>query len=381
MADTLATAENAFLVLADRVQHGWLTVGDDGRIAAIGEGRAPERGANLNGDTLIPGLVELHTDHLESHYYPRPAVRWHKLGAVLAYDAQIAASGITTVFDSLRAGTDEDGGDAGADLFELAKTIEQAAEQDLLRASHITHLRCEMPADDVMNAVKRFVAHRLPGLMSLMDHTPGQRQFRDLDKYLIYARKTGKEAAEVRERARERMRQGTARAQASRPALIRLAQEHGVPLASHDDTTADDVAQAAEEGIALSEFPTTMEAASACHENGITVVVGAPNLLRGGSHSGNVSAEALARAGLLDILSSDYIPGSLLMAAFALPQRVPAITLPDAIATVTRNPARAVHLRDRGEIAPGMRADLVRVHMAGALPVVRQVWRGGRRIA
>jgi alpha-D-ribose 1-methylphosphonate 5-triphosphate diphosphatase len=110
-------------------------------------------------------------------------------------------------------------------------------------------------------------------------------------------------------------------------------------------------------------------------------MMGAPNLIRGGSHSGNVAAETLAREGLLDILSSDYVPASLLMAAFDLPRRVPAITLPQALRTVTKNPAAATGLSDRGEIAAGKRADLVRVRVAEGIPVVRQVWRGGTRIA
>ena len=136
MIDAPAFFENAEVVLPDRVLPlGWLAVAD-GRIAEVGEGRAPERGGiDLGGDTLIPGLVELHTDHLESHYVPRPKVRWHPLGAVLAYDAQIAASGITTVFDSLRAGTDADGAGAGAELMELAGAIEEARRRGCSAAS------------------------------------------------------------------------------------------------------------------------------------------------------------------------------------------------------------------------------------------------------
>jgi alpha-D-ribose 1-methylphosphonate 5-triphosphate diphosphatase len=140
------------------------------------------------------------------------------------------------------------------------------------------------------------------------------------------------------------------------------------------------VEQSIKEGVALAEFPTTLEAAKASHSEGITVMMGAPNLIRGGSHSGNVAAETLAREGVLDILSSDYVPASLLMAAFDLPRRVPEMTLPDAIRTVTKNPASATGLSDRGEISVGKRGDLVRVHTRSQTPVVRQVWRGGQRI-
>ncbi len=381
MTDAPALFENAEVVLPDRVlRRGWVAVAD-GRIAEVGEGGAPERGGlDLGGDTLIPGLVELHTDHLESHYAPRPKVRWHPLGAVLAYDAQIAASGITTVFDSLRAGSDTDGTGLGAELFALADAIGEARRLGLFRCEHLTHLRCETSSADVVPAVEAFAARHPVGLLSLMDHTPGQRQFRDLEKYYTYAARTGRPAEEVRALAARKMAEGAALAAANRPVLVALAKRRGIALASHDDTTPDDVALSAAGGAALAEFPTTLEAAAACRDRGITVMMGAPNLIRGGSHSGNVAAEALAREGLLDVLSSDYVPASLLMAALELPRRVPGIGLPGAVATVTRSPARATGLADRGEIAPGMRADLVRVHRGGEVPVVRRVWRGGERV-
>ena len=372
--------ENATLVLPDRVQRGWLAM-VDGRIAEIGEGRAPERGLDLQGDHLIPGLVELHTDHLESHYAPRPKVRWHPLGAVLAYDAQIAASGITTVFDSLRAGSDPDGSGLGPELMQLAGAIETAKGADVFRAEHLTHLRCETPSADLLDTVRDFTALYPVGLISLMDHTPGQRQFRDIEKYYTYATRGGRSIVEIQANTALKIRDGQAFNAVNRPALVALAQEQGIALASHDDTTLADVAMAKDEGVRLAEFPTTLDAARAAHEAGITVMMGAPNLIRGGSHSGNVAAEDLARDGLLDVLSSDYVPASLLMAAFGLPERVSSITLPEAIATVTANPARATGLDDRGRIAPDLRADLVRVRLAEGVPVVRQVWRQGRRVA
>ncbi|HEY8566720.1 MAG TPA: alpha-D-ribose 1-methylphosphonate 5-triphosphate diphosphatase [Beijerinckiaceae bacterium] len=377
----LAVIENATLVLPDRVERGWLAVAA-GRIVEIGQGRAPERGLDLKGDHLLPGLVELHTDHLESHYAPRPKVRWHPLGAVLAYDAQIAASGITTVFDSLRAGVDIDGGGLGAELMDLAGAIDEARCQELFRADHCTHLRCEIPSPDVVETVQAFVARFPVGLISLMDHTPGQRQFRDLAKYFVYyGGKTGKDRDEIDRAVAEKQRLNGERSAMNRPALVALARDRAIPLASHDDTTLDEVEQSAAEGAVLAEFPTTVEAAAASRGKGLTVMMGAPNLIRGGSHSGNVAAETLAREGMLDILSSDYVPASLLMAAFDLPRRVPGIDLSQAVATVTLNPAKATGLDDRGALRPGLRADLVRVQVAGEVPVVRQVWRQGRPVA
>ncbi len=371
---------NAQLVLPEAEMRGWVAIAGD-RILAIGEGGAPERGIDLAGDYLLPGLVELHTDHLESHVMPRPKVRWHALGAALAYDAQIAASGITTVFDSLRAGSDSFGGGLGAEVQQLAETLNHARRHGLFRADHRTHLRCEVPAADVVEQVRAMLAHHAVGLLSLMDHTPGQRQFRDMERYFTYAARYGGTRADQEGRAAQRMREAAAANAVNRPALLALAAAHAVPLASHDDTTPEDVAQSRAEGVALAEFPTTLEAAQASHAAGITVMMGAPNLLRGGSHSGNVSAQALAEAGLLQVLSSDYVPGSLLLAAFELPRRVRGISLSQAVAMVSRNPARATGLLDRGELAPGRRADMLRVQVVEGMPVVRQVWRGGDRVA
>lgn len=373
--------ENARIVLPDAVINGWIAVAD-GRIHEIGEGRAPERGQDLGGETLIPGLVELHTDHLESHYAPRPKVRWHPLGAALAYDAQIATAGITTVFDSLRAGVDVEGMSLGPELFVLAEALDEGRRHRLFRADHHTHLRCEIPSPDVVEAVDNFAAVFPVGLISLMDHTPGQRQFRDLEKYFVYFGGKNHASREEAERVVEnKIARNAPIAERNRPALVALAKARGIPMASHDDTTREEVEASYAAGISLAEFPTTVEAARACRERGITVMMGAPNLIRGGSHSGNVAAETLAQEGLLDILSSDYVPASLLMAAFRLPERVPAIDLPAAIRTVTLNPARATGLGDRGAIAPGLRADLVRVRISGETPVVRQVWRAGERVA
>src|SRR5436189_6297988 len=155
---------------------------------------------------------------------------------------------------------------------------------------------------------------------------------------------------------------------------VALAHRYELPLASHDGTAEENVADAIRDRVSVAEFPTTMEAARGLHQAGIGILMGAPNVVRGGSHSGNIAAVTLAREGLLDILSSDYIPSSLLMAALQLPREVPAIDLASAVRTVTKTPAEAVGLADRGEIAVGKRAGLIRVHVARRIPVVRFLW-------
>ena len=374
---------NARLVLADRViECGWVAFAD-GKVAEVGEGSAPSGSEDAGGDLIMPGLIELHTDHLEAHYVPRPKVFWNPLAAVVSYDGQLATSGITTVLDSLRVwredGAEEVDGRAGV----LAEAITAARDANLLRADHFLHLRCEIPMPSVVEEAMELVGRPDVRLMSLMDHTPGQRQFRDEAKLRVYYRGkgAGMTDAELDVLFERRFAYQKTYAAPNMRAIVALAHQHEIPLASHDDTTDENVTDAIRDRVSVAEFPTTMEAARGLHEAGIGILMGAPNVVRGGSHSGNIAAVDLAREGLLDILSSDYIPSSLLMGALQLPQQVPAIDLAAAVRTVTKAPAEAVGLHDRGEIAVGKRADVIRVHIARDIPVVREVWREGQRVA
>src|ERR1700737_4422466 len=320
---------NARIVLADRViQRGWIAFAD-GRVAEVGEGNGPAGSEDAAGDLIMPGLIELHSDHLEAHYVPRPKVFWDPIAAVVSYDGQLATSGITTVLDSLRVwredGADEVDGRAGI----LAEAIASARDADLLRSDHFLHLRCEIPMPSVVEEAKELIGRPDVRLMSLMDHTPGQRQFRDEDKLRDYYRGkgAGMTDAELDTLFERRFAYQKAYAATNLREIVALAHSHQIPLASHDDTTDENVTDAVRDGVSVAEFPTTLEAARGLHRAGIGILMGAPNAVRGGSHSGNIAAVDLAPAGLLDILSSDYIPSSLLMAALQLPQRVPAIGL------------------------------------------------------
>lgn len=369
---------NARVVLADRViDRGWVAF-SNGRVAEFGEGRAPDGSEDASGDLVMPGLIELHTDHLEAHYEPRPKVYWNPIAAVVSYDGQLATSGITTVLDSLRVGRDD-----AADDGTLAKAIGSARDAGLLRADHFLHLRCEVPMPNALDELRALIDRPDVRLMSLMDHTPGQRQFRDEGKLRDYYRGKGggKSDAELDVMFERRTAFQKSHAATNLRAIVAQAQAHEIPLASHDDTTDENVCDAIRDRVSVAEFPTTMEAARALHKADIAILMGAPNVVRGGSHSGNIAAVDLAREGLLDILSSDYVPSSLLMGALQLPWHVPAIDLAAAVRTVTKAPAEAVGLHDRGEIAAGKRADVIRVHVAGDIPVVRAVWREGQRVA
>lgn len=371
---------NARIVLADEVIDGSLAM-SDGIITALDSG-AGSTGEDLGGDVLIPGLVELHTDHLETHYRPRPGVFWDAMAALHAHDVQIAGSGVTTVFDAVRIGSDLDLPSMGEHVEVLLDAVGAGRDGGWLRAEHLVHLRCELPSHDALEHFERFAALPAVRMASLMDHTPGQRQFQSLDAYrMFYKDKMGRTPEELEAYLAARQAEHERYSGPNRRAIVARAHELGLVLASHDDATLIHVEEGATDGVAIAEFPTTLEAAAAAHDAGLAILMGAPNVVRGKSHSGNISATDLVRAGLLDILSSDYVPYALLQAAFLLPQRVAGLTLPAALATVTSNPARAAGLNDRGEIAIGKRADLVRVKVINGLPIVRGVWRQGERVS
>ena len=370
---------NATVVTASRAFAGSVVV-RGAEIARVDEGKSALPGAiDLAGDMLIPGLVELHTDTLEKHFAPRPGVRWPAAAAVVAHDSQIVAAGITTVFDALAVGDIRADSARMRDLTAMADAVTQAAESGLVRADHHLHVRCEVSCETLCELLSPFADHPRVGLVSMMDHTPGQRQFLEESRYRGYYRdKWGVGEAEIDAFIARQKGLAGDHTVANRAMVAALCRRRDLPLASHDDATIDHVEEARALGASLAEFPTTLEAARAARELGLRVVAGAPNLVRGGSHSGNVSVRELCAAGLVDILSSDYVPTSLVQAAFLLHRDH--VSLAEAVATVTRTPARAVGLEDRGEISPGLAADLVWIRETCDLSLVRGVWRRGQRI-
>jgi len=379
MTDTILC--NALLVLEDEVVPGSVHI-RDGRIAAIDHGTARLPGAeDMGGDLLLPGLIELHTDNLERHIEPRPKVAWPHAAAIIAHDAELASVGITTVFDALRVGSvvSKAKSNYGEYARALADEIIALRDTGALRISHLLHLRAEVCSETLIAELAKFGPEDGVGIVSLMDHTPGQRQFRDMTQLKNYVcGKHGFSDAEFLAHIEGQKALSAMVGAAHEAAAVAEARRFGAVLASHDDTTRDHVAGSARHGATFAEFPTTVEAAEACRDHGIAVMMGAPNLIRGGSHSGNVAARALAEADLLDIVSSDYVPSSLLSAALMLGDLWG--DLPRGIATVTKAPAAAAGLTDRGAIAPGLRADLIRVARFGTAGMLRGTWVAGRRV-
>jgi len=373
----MTTFCNATLVLPEDVRAGGLSV-ENGVITALA---ASGPGLDLEGDYLLPGLVDLHTDNLERQAQPRANARWPSRSALLSHDAQCAAAGITTVFDALCIGdigfeaarndTFENG---FADLTALAPT-------GALKVEHLLHLRCELPAASMPATLLRVIDSPLVKLVSLMDHSPGiGGQYADMARYRKMRAAEGFAAGEIEDMIEALQTAHYANHLPNRAVVVAAAQQRGIPLASHDDRTEEEIARNAADGITITEFPVSLAAARAARARGMRSIAGAPNIVRGGSHSGNVAVLELIRAGLLDALASDYVPAAMLEAAFcAVGQGI--LPLPAAIALVTSGPADMVGLTDRGRLAPGQRADLLQVRLYDGLPVIRAVWRAGARIA
>lgn len=372
---------NARVVLPDRVITGAVQIRGE-EIADISEGAHVPHGAeDCAGDVLAPGLIELHTDNLERHMQPRPGVTWPQTAAIVAHDAELASVGITTVFDALRVGsiTSKRRSRYGKYARDLSREIIRLRARGALRISHFIHLRAEICSETLIEELAEFSPDDRIGIVSLMDHTPGERQFADTTQLRVYLK--GKYAMADHEIDAHIDHQKAVKAKFGalhETGAVSEANRLGAIIASHDDTTEAHVEASVKSGARVAEFPTTLEAAAATHRNGIGVMMGAPNLLRGGSHSGNVAAGTLAEAGLLDILSSDYAPFSLLAAAVKLGEIEG--NLARGIARVTDAPARAAQLDDRGRIEPGLRADLVRFRVEGETPVTRALWVRGHRV-
>ncbi len=353
---------------------------------AIAEGLIVADGAGLaerdcEGDLLIPGLIDIHTDNIEHHFHPRPGVTWPSgVAAAVAHDAQMLAAGVTTVLDSLSLGDYDSAGARTRMLHAAIGGLDTAHAAGLLRADHFFHFRCELSDGGLLPIIAEHVDNPRLRLLSLMDHTPGQRQWHDLGIYREFRRKKNNRVwtdEEWHAYLDDRRAQQARFVPEARALIAAHGRDKQIRLASHDDTTLADVAESHADGITISEFPTTVEAAAEARRLGQQIVMGAPNVVLGGSHSGNVGAMRLAEAGLLDVLTSDYVPASLLHAAVLVGRQLG--DLAAGLATVTSRPAALLGMTDRGRLAAGLRADLLQVRLVGDMPVVRAAWVGGRR--
>ncbi|GAA0783829.1 alpha-D-ribose 1-methylphosphonate 5-triphosphate diphosphatase [Marinobacterium sediminicola] len=373
---------NAHIVLETEVIHGSLEV-KDGRIEAVDTGVITLPGAvDCAGGFLMPGLVELHTDNMEKHFTPRPGVAWPGMQAFKVHDAQMISAGITTVFDAISVGDVVEGSERLNNLSRMADALNESRARGLTRADHLLHLRCEVSHKDTLHNFRQLMEAHPPQLVSIMDHSPGQRQFANIDKYRQYYKGKYKLSdAELETFIERQVEASRLYSRGYRRAIADICLDKGIPLASHDDATLEHVEESLAHGMEIAEFPTTREAAAEAHRRGMAVLMGAPNVVRGGSHSGNIAAHELAAEGLLDVLSSDYYPASLMDAVFKLAaDERNAYGLPAAVKLVSQRPAQAAGLDDRGAIAVGKKADLVWCDRLDDHAHIHHVWKDGKRV-
>lgn len=375
---------NANVILSDDVILGHLIVDGD-RIVEVKEGLTTHTSTDyevidVQGDYVLPGLIELHTDNMEKFFEPRPGVDWPGLAAAIGHDTQMSAAGITTVFDAVSVGYDFVSSRKKT-LPLIVEAITKAEQQGLHKSEHFLHLRCEVSSEDTYQEFMEYADNPLIRLASLMDHAPGQRQFANIDKYRQYYQgKYGYNDAEMNDFIDRHQKRSEQNSQRNRDDIAAYCHQNDIALASHDDAKIEHVKESIAYQVTIAEFPTTVDAAKSSHENDLKVLMGAPNLIRGMSHSGNISAATLAEHGYLDIISSDYYPSSLLHSAFKLAQLNIGYDLPQAIRCVTQNPASSVGFDDRGSIKENQLADLLQVKIIDDLPIIKRVWKKGVRV-
>ena len=379
MTDIILT--NAQVILENEIITGTICFNQN-MIVSVDQGRSQLPGAiDVEGDYIAPGLIEMHTDNMEKHFVPRPGVYWpNSVAAALAHDAQMAASGVTTVYDSICAGSIFGQKDFRRDIFpQVIDALTEGTKHNLFRIDHRIHIRCELTGNELIEDVTPYVDHPLVQLISLMDHTPGMRQWRNLEDLKRYNLGSGEKTEDQHEKdVAYRMESGPRNREKNWPLIIEMFGSRGIPIATHDDTTEEDVQAGIASGAVISEFPTTVEAAQAAQKHGLGTIAGAPNIVRGGSHSGGVSAAHLTELGLLDGLSSDYVPASLMQAIVKLNNKHD-ISLHRAMGMVTCKIADMLDLKDRGHLKAGLRSDILQFRVLGDTPLIRNLWCSGHK--
>lgn len=376
--------KNLHLLLPEgEIERGALQI-VDGKIAAIYEGDAPTsrgRVVDCHGLIAMPGLIDMHGDMLEREVEPRPNARFPVDMALYELDKRLAGNGITTAYAALSFyGTRGEEGPRSREVVRhMIMTMAQL--RDSLLVDQYIHARYEVSTPDIAPFLAEMLSDRHIHIVSLMDHTPGQGQYRNIEHYVTFISKWRKvDRAHVEAEVTERMRQAVDERTRWRLArdIVDIAIEQRLIIASHDDDSPEKVDLVASLGASICEFPVTLEAADEACQRGMHVVMGAPNVLRGGSHSGNLSAVEAIAAGVVDMLAADYAPAAMVQAVFEL-ARSGVLPLYQAARLTSQGPAAALGLDDRGTLEIGKRADIALVD-PGPRPRIRATLRQGRAI-
>jgi len=370
---------HATLVLPDRVLQDSALLIADGQIAAIEPASAPTDAnvIDLRGHTMMPGLIDVHCDAIEKEAEPRANVLFPLDFAVAQVDRRNAAAGITTPYHALSFASNQFGVRNNETAATLVRAVAAYRAHSLV--DNRIHGRYEVTDAAAVPVLEMLMEEGVIDLLSVMDHSPGQGQFKTLDAYLSYMMgnhgMSREEAAHAA--ARKTAELDGASERVSR--LVSKAHALGIPTASHDDDSPQRIAAMHALGVRMSEFPINVETAQAASAHALPTILGAPNVLRGKSQSGSMRAIDAIHAGVGNILCSDYQPSTLVAAAFAA-ARLADLPLDQALALVTSNPADACLLNDRGRLAPGKRADVIAVGSVAGQPLVTHTWSAGRLV-
>ena len=332
---------------------------------------------NLSGKTLIPGMIDLHCDALEKEVEPRPNVHFPLDFACAQADKRNAAAGITTVYHALSFANEELGVRNNAFAASVARAVHAWNPHGLV--DNRVHCRYEVTDPTAPEILLELMAADEMHLLSVMDHSPGQGQFKDIAAFRDYLARTYKKSeAELDSLLQNKLAQAEGAVDRIKQ-LVSAAKQRNIHIASHDDDTPEKVETLHAMGVGISEFPINLESAHAAHSRGMHTIFGAPNILRGKSQSGSVRALDAVVAGVADCLCADYHPATLIVAVFRLPE-LAGISLAQALRLVSANPAQAAGLTDRGEIAVGKRADLVSVAHINGLVQANRVYCAGKPV-
>jgi alpha-D-ribose 1-methylphosphonate 5-triphosphate diphosphatase len=363
---------HARVVLANEVLDDCALLLEEGRITAINPAHSHgARELDLSGRTLMPGMIDLHCDALEKEVEPRPGVHFPLDFACAQADRRNATAGITTVYHALSFANHELGVRNNAFAAEIARAV--AAFQTHALIDNRIHARYEVTDESAPALLAELLESGVAHLLSFMDHSPGQGQFKDVAAYRAYLSRAYKTTDAALDTLLAQKAEAATGAMTRMSSLAKLARQQGIALASHDDDSPEKIATLIDLGAVISEFPVNLETAQAAKARGMATLFGAPNILRGRSQSGSMRALDAVLAGVADCLCGDYSAAALLPSVMRLPQ-LAGIDLAQAVALVTRNPAQAAGLNDRGEIAVGKRADLIAVKDLGGLPQAERIW-------
>lgn len=309
---------------------------------------------DLKDKKVTPGIVDLHSDALEKEIEPRPNATFPMLLAITELDKKLSMAGVTTMFHAI--GFEENPKKKRS--IDLAKQqIEEIynANKNHLGVDNLIHARFELSATDAVEPIKEVISKKMVNLVSLMDHSPGQGQFKTLESFKSYYSKYyGLNDDEVDEIANKKINKDEEKIKE----LINYAKKYNLTLLSHDDDCIEKLDGLLNLGVQISEFPLSLEVAKYAVSKAIATGMGAPNIVRGGSQGGNIAAIDLVKEGVCKYLCSDYHPTSMLQAVYKMKQDAN-LDLAKGFSMITSTPAKYANLEDRGEIKEGKRADII----------------------